>query len=82
MSDAVRLYSQMSIELRYAVDGAGDEQNFLYLHRNFILLVPSRKTLPLRNCCIQSLNNTTHLYRILQMVLGSLQRTTVSQIPK
>jgi len=32
--------------LRYAVGGADDEHNFLYLHRNFTFLAPSTKTLP------------------------------------
>jgi hypothetical protein len=48
---------RLSIKLRYAVDGVGDEHNFLYIHRNFTLLAPSTKTLPLRNCCIQILDN-------------------------
>lgn len=48
---------RLPIKLRYAVDGVGNENNFLYLHRNFTLLTPSAKVLPIRNCCIQIRNN-------------------------
>jgi hypothetical protein len=37
---------RLSIKLGYAVDDAGDEQNVLYVHRNFTLLAPSTKMLP------------------------------------
>jgi len=37
---------RLSIKLGYAVDGAGDEHNLFYLHRNFTLSAPSTKTLP------------------------------------
>jgi hypothetical protein len=62
---------RLPIKLRYAVDGAGDEHNFLYLHRNFTLLALSTKTLPIRNCCFQILDNPTTVIRTLKMAPGS-----------
>jgi hypothetical protein len=66
--------------LRYAVDGAGDEHLLSTSEFHFVRAV--NKEAPLRNCCIQILNNPNAIIVSFKWLFGPYKKLPLSQIPK